>query len=135
MSDSDYRVGPGRPPKNSQFKKGQSGNRKGRPKGSVNIAALIRRMLRQRVTIQENGRRKVISIAEAIAKRFVNNAMMGDFRALVTVSRLAQSAEDEARKAELEMEETNVQSLSIEQLERIICLGLSPQQRKDVRLE
>ena len=135
MSDSDYRVGPGRPPKNSQFKKGQSANPKGRPKGSVNIATLIRRILRQRVTIQENGRRKVITIAEAIAKRFVNNAMMGDFRALVAVSRLAQSAEDDIRKGELEMEEMNVRNLSMEQLERIICLGLTPEQRKEVGLE
>ena len=35
-SEKEYRVGPGRPPKEFQFKPGQSGNPKGRPKGARN---------------------------------------------------------------------------------------------------
>jgi hypothetical protein len=31
MDDDDYKVGYGRPPLRTRFKKGQSGNRKGRP--------------------------------------------------------------------------------------------------------
>lgn len=33
----DYSVGKGKPPKHTQFKPGQSGNPKGRPKGSNNL--------------------------------------------------------------------------------------------------
>ena len=35
-SDQEYKVGPGSPPKEYQFKPGQSGNPKGRPKGARN---------------------------------------------------------------------------------------------------
>ena len=34
--DEDYEVGYGKPPKDSRFKLGQSGNPNGRPKGSRN---------------------------------------------------------------------------------------------------
>ena len=35
-SETDYEVGYGKPPKSSRFKKGKSGNPKGRPKGAKN---------------------------------------------------------------------------------------------------
>jgi hypothetical protein len=83
MSDSrsnedDYEVGYGKPSKSTQFQKGSSGNPSGRPKGSLNLATVLDRMLRERVTIDENGRRKKITKMEAAIRQLVNRAVSGD---------------------------------------------------------
>jgi Family of unknown function (DUF5681) len=51
-------VGYGKPPQATRFKKGVSGNPKGRPKGSLNIATVFTKTLRERVVINEHGQRK-----------------------------------------------------------------------------
>src|SRR6266851_8865101 len=76
--DSDYQVGYGKPPMHSRFKKGESGNPKGRPKGSKNVATLLEKELKQRVMITENGRRRSITKQEAMVKHLVNKAVSGD---------------------------------------------------------
>lgn len=71
-------VGYGRPPRHSQFKKGVSGNPRGRPKGSKNFSTYLDEELRQPVTVTEGGTRKRIPKAKAIAKRVVNGAVSGE---------------------------------------------------------
>lgn len=78
----DYEVGYGRPPKSTQFQPGQSGNPKGRPKGSLNLATILDRAVRERVMIVEKGKQKSITKLEAAAKQLANKAASGDFRAL-----------------------------------------------------
>ena len=56
------------PPQHSRFKKGQSGNPKGRPKGRPNLATVLENTLREKVVVQENGRRKTITKFEAGAQ-------------------------------------------------------------------
>ena|SRR5215469_2524297 len=94
MPRSDDRVGPGRPPKHSQFRKGQSGNPKGRPKGTLNVATVLERTLRERVVINENGERRTITKLEAAIKQLVNKAASGDMAAFRILSALADSAEE-----------------------------------------
>ena len=87
---SDYQVGYGRPPKATQFKKGVSGNRKGRPKGRKNIATLFQEAMYERVPITENGQRRTITKIEAIIKQMINKAATGDpkaFQATLNVAR------------------------------------------------
>ena len=55
----EKKVGYGNPPGKSRFKPGQSGNPKGRPKQSGNIALEILAELRQPVTVGENGQERV----------------------------------------------------------------------------
>jgi hypothetical protein len=75
-------VGYRRPPRHTRFKPGQSGNRKGRPKGSRNFGTVIQEELNARIVISENGRRKTISKKQAVAKQLVNKAATGDPRAM-----------------------------------------------------
>jgi Family of unknown function (DUF5681) len=89
-------VGYRNPPEHTRFKKGQSGNPKGRPKGSLNMATVLARTLHEKVIINENGQRKVVTKLEAAIKQLVNKAAAGDLRALQHLASLVQSAEDQA---------------------------------------
>jgi len=85
---SEYRVGYRKPPPHTRFRKGQSGNPKGRPKRSENFARLARRTLNERIVIRENGERRSISKLEAVLKQLINRAATGDARAIRHVIKL-----------------------------------------------
>lgn len=82
-----YEVGYGKPPKSGQFKKGQSGNRKGRPPGAKGFAASLKRELESTVTVREGNREVKMSKAEAAAKRLVASALKGDMKALAMLTK------------------------------------------------
>ena len=71
----DYEVGFGKPPRHTQSKKGQSGNRNGRPRGSRNMNTLLEQELKQRLTVTENGQRTEISKMQAAIKNLVNKGL------------------------------------------------------------
>jgi hypothetical protein len=87
-------VGYGNPPEHTRFKKGQSGNPHGRPKGTLNMATVLERTVRERVVINENGKRKTITKLEAAFKQLSNKAASGELKALQLLSALVRSAED-----------------------------------------
>ena len=78
-------IGYKRPPKATQFKPGQSGNRKGRPKGSLNFSTVIEKELNSCVSVTENGRRKQVTKREIIGKQMINKAAAGDLKAIAVV--------------------------------------------------
>ena len=64
------------PPKEHRFKKGQSGNPGGRPRGSVNLSARIRKVLETK----KKGKQLADTLAEVLIKETLRNpAKMGAF--------------------------------------------------------
>ena len=76
-----YKVGYGKPPKAKQFKRGRSGNPKGRPKGSLNLANDLTAELGEHITVREDGRSRKVSKQRALIKSLMAKALQGDIRA------------------------------------------------------
>ncbi|MDX6713174.1 MAG: hypothetical protein QOH96_4190 [Blastocatellia bacterium] len=88
-------VGFGKPPKHTRFRKGVSGNLNGRPKGSRNLATVLARALREKVVVNENGRRRTMSKLDAAVAQLVNQSASGDLVALRQLMALAGSIENQ----------------------------------------
>ena len=97
-----YDIGYRKPPKQTQFKKGQSGNPKGRPRGSLNFATVLERALREKVVIKENGVPKVVSKLEAGFKRFTDKFASGDPKTFQLVAAMVRSADEQMREGTAE---------------------------------
>ena len=82
---SDFSVGYGKPPAETRFKPGQSGNPKGRPKGAKNFSTLMEKELERKVTIKEGERRRRVSKREAMVKQLTNKAASGDHKSIQVV--------------------------------------------------
>ena len=98
--DKIHEVGFGKPPKQGQFRKGVSGNPKGRPKGSRNLATVLARALREKVVVNENGRRRTMSKLDAAVAQLVNKSASGDLVALRQLMALADSFETQATESQ-----------------------------------
>ena len=77
MADGSYEVGYGKPPRHTRFKKGRSGNPRGRPKGAKNLSTLFERELNERIMVTEAGRKRSLTKAEAFIKRLMNDGILG----------------------------------------------------------
>jgi uncharacterized protein (UPF0216 family) len=78
---ADYKVGYKKPPLHSRFKKGQSGNARGRPRGSKNFSTLLTDALNEPVVVTEDGRRRKISKRELGFKQLANKFAMAEAQA------------------------------------------------------
>jgi hypothetical protein len=78
----DYEVGYRKPPGHTRFKKGRSGNPKGRPAGAKNLSTLLSEALNEPVVVTENGGHRKITKRQAIIKQLVNQSATADWRAV-----------------------------------------------------
>jgi hypothetical protein len=94
--DGDYEVGYGKPPRDGQFKRGQSGNPKGRPTGKKSLSTVLSDAVNEGVlAVVGNGRHKKITKLEATVTQLVNKAASGDPKATQTL--FAQLRDTESR--------------------------------------
>lgn len=84
-----YVVGYGRPPANTQFRKGHSGNPKGRPKKRRDIVGTLERTLAEPFTFREGDGTREMSAEEALMYAQVIKAMQGDQGAFNSVMKQA----------------------------------------------
>ena len=75
---TEQKIGRGNPPKHTQFRKGTSGNPKGRPKGSKNLTTYLMEAARDQVTARIGGKARKISKIQATAMQLATKAAGGD---------------------------------------------------------
>lgn len=83
MTDREppYEVGYGRPPRRHQFKPGQSGNPRGRPKGARGLKTDLRAELEARMTIRINNEPVSETRQRLLLRALSSRAAAGDVRA------------------------------------------------------
>jgi hypothetical protein len=80
--DEAYEVGYSKPPKQTRFAKGKSGNPKGRPRGSKNLSTLFDQACREKVTVNRHGRTVRMTKLQACTHQLANKAANGDLKAI-----------------------------------------------------
>ena len=77
--DDAHNPGPGRkpPPVEHQFLKGTSGNKKGRPKGSVDLKKLTRKVAQKKHAVKVDGRIVRKTLLQLVVESMIREAATG----------------------------------------------------------
>ena len=132
MSESDQSddkqnsaVGYRRPPVNRQFKPGQSGKPRGRPKGSKNFPTMFAEAMSRPVTVRDKkGKIRTLSKQELMVEVMVNKAVAGDPKAFAAVVQFAEKFEVFKRQTQNHRENMDSALLKLKR-------GLEAMQRKE----
>lgn len=76
--EADYKVGPGRPPKEYQWKKGQSGNPSGRRRKKLSKEAILDDILSEPIILREDGKERKVTKYEALYRSLLAKAFKSD---------------------------------------------------------
>lgn len=99
---ASYEVGYKRPPRHTQFQKGQSGNPRGRPRGSRNklpsfgnerLNTIIKEEAYRQVEITEQGKKITMPIAQLALRSLATKAAKGDHRSQRLITELVSTIE------------------------------------------
>jgi hypothetical protein len=109
---AEDRVGYGRPPVATRFKPGKSGNPRGRPKGARSVGAILQDVVRQKVSITENGKTRRVPVIEGMLRRLANAGLRGDARVvkllLSLLDRYGDSTEATVKLADMLAEDREI---------------------------
>jgi Family of unknown function (DUF5681) len=148
-SAEDYKVGPGRPPKEYRFPPGRSGNPKGRkPKESsieLDLKLALEQALNKKITLKQGETERIVTMAIAGIEQLVAQYATGDHRARRDLIALAErlgvdliAGQHKAIRegvAEVARLDSSAYSLSAEVLERLSIQALNEIIRIEKELE
>jgi hypothetical protein len=112
-NSGEYEVGFKRTPLHTRFRKGESGNRNGRPKNTKNLKTDLNEELREKVTLKDGDRTRRISKQRAIVKTLVNKTLKGDTRAAATLINLVCRTSDLGASEVLDIEPLTKDELEV----------------------
>jgi uncharacterized protein DUF5681 len=115
---ADDAVGYRKPPRHTRFRKGQSGNPRGRPKGAKNLKTDLAEELNEPITFREGRGIRTISKQRALVKSLVARALQGkpgaEGHVIGLIERVLGSDADSAEgEAPLSAEEEQVLALAL----------------------
>ena len=137
MRTKDYTVGYGKPPVETRFQKGISGNPKGRPRKSKNTATIVKQLLDEGIIVTQNGERTQMIAREAMLRKQRAKALAGDSRALnyflpsigaVGPALAEQEQENEAQRQE---QERIVRAMTAQERQQFLGIMRTARKRAD----
>jgi hypothetical protein len=90
--NSTYEIGYGKPPKANQFRKGRTGNPRGKRRGEENIISAFKRIVSKRVKLRDGDQVRTTTIGEAVILKNYNAAVQRNSIAMSNIFRLAEDA-------------------------------------------
>jgi hypothetical protein len=87
-----YEVGYGKPPRANQFRKGRTGNPRGKRQGEENTISAFKRIVLKRVKINDGEKVRTMTLAEAVILKNYNAALQKNPFAMSNIFRLAEDA-------------------------------------------
>lgn len=111
----DYEIGFRKPPAESRFQPGSSGNPKGRPRGSKNktsrneetkLSEIILQIANQKVPVQEKDKKIDITMTEAVVRSVAVKAVKGDIRSQKLFLSLKDKVDAKQEREIIEMVDT-----------------------------
>src|SRR3954447_1008265 len=90
---SDYAVGYKKPPRNTQFRKGKSGNPTGRPKRALDFRASLNKVLTDPVPVRIDGKLTKMSSLELGLMNLKSNMLKGDPKAFAILLKMMAAAD------------------------------------------
>jgi uncharacterized 2Fe-2S/4Fe-4S cluster protein (DUF4445 family) len=89
---SPHEIGYGKPPKASQFRKGRTGNPRGKRQGEENTISAFKRIVSRRVKINDGEQVRTITLAEAVILKNYHAALQKNPFAMSNIFRLAETS-------------------------------------------
>lgn len=93
-SGGDYPVGKGRPPVNTRFQPGQSGNPKGRKKSRPSVHEQVSAVLQRKIPLTEHGATRMVSVQEGMLLAIGQKALRGDLKAAAFLLNLREATRE-----------------------------------------